>query len=77
MQVVNSFVQKITVLPIFNTFEIYGREKTRLGRLGTPISDFDILIGATAIINRLPIVTRNVREFRRLDHLKVENWIDE
>ena len=77
MQTANSFVQRIAVLPVFNTFELYGREKARLERLGTPISDFDILIGATAMTNKLTVVTRNVREFRRLENLKVENWVDE
>jgi tRNA(fMet)-specific endonuclease VapC len=75
MQTVNSFIQRVTVLPIFNTFELYGREKARLERLGTPISDFDILIGATAVINRLSVVTRNAREFQRLENLNVENWV--
>ena len=76
METVNSFVQRIAILPIFNTFELYGREKSRLERLGTSISDFDFLIGATAICNDLTIVTRNTREFQRLDNLKIENWVD-
>ena len=76
MATVDSFVQRIAVLPIFNTFELYGREKARLERLGTPISDFDILIGATAMTNSLILVTRNVREFRRLENIKFENWVE-
>lgn len=34
----------------------------------------DILIGATALVNRLTTVTRNVRHFDRIEGLKVESW---
>ena len=77
MEVVNSFAQSITILPIFSSLEIYGREKARLQTQGRPIGDFDLLIGATAITTGLTVVTRNVREFQRLDNLKVENWVDD
>ena len=40
------------------------------------ISDLDLFIGATAIINDMILVTRNVKEFERMENLKIENWID-
>ena len=39
------------------------------------ISDFDLLIGSTAVTNDLIMVTENVREFERIDDIKIENWI--
>lgn len=39
------------------------------------ISDFDLLIGCTAIENKLIMVTENVNEFKRIDDIKIENWI--
>lgn len=39
------------------------------------ISDFDLLIGSTAIANELIMVTENVKEFNRITDIKIENWI--
>jgi tRNA(fMet)-specific endonuclease VapC len=75
-QVVNEFADKIAILPIFDAIELYGKEKARLKTKGTVISDLDLFIGTTAIINDMILVTRNVREFERLENIKIENWID-
>lgn len=74
--VVESFADKIIILPIFDAIKIYGKEKARLKAKGIIISDLDLLIGATAIANDLILVTRNVQEFERMDKIKIENWID-
>jgi len=74
--VIDTFAQSISVLPIIGAFDIYGREKVRLRTLGQQISDFDLLIGATAFANGLTVVTRNVREFKRFEGLNIENWVD-
>lgn len=77
MHVLQEFISKIPILPIFNAIEIYGKEKARLKTKGTIISDLDLFIGATAIFFDLILVTRNVREFKRLENIKIENWIDD
>lgn len=76
IKVVEDFADKISIMPIFESIRIYGREKARLKTKGTPISDFDLFIGATAIINDMTLVTRNIREFERMENIKIENWID-
>ncbi|CAD5253956.1 Ribonuclease VapC (fragment) [Imperialibacter sp. EC-SDR9] len=38
------------------------------------LSDFDLLIGSTAIANKLTMVTQNTREFERLEGIELENW---
>lgn len=63
------------ILPILNAIYIYGKEKARLRSAGTMISDFDLLIGCTALEKDLIMVTENVKEFERLSDLKIENWI--
>ncbi len=73
---VDQFVSKFTVIPIFNSLDIYAREKARLRKKGLPLDDFDLLIGATAISNNLTLVTRNVSDFERLRGIEIENWID-
>ncbi|HRW99811.1 MAG TPA: type II toxin-antitoxin system VapC family toxin [Cyclobacteriaceae bacterium] len=73
---VDQFVSKFTVIPIFNSLDIYAREKARLRKKGLPLDDFDLLIGATAISNNLTLVTRNVSDFERLRGIEIENWFD-
>lgn len=75
-KVVENFAERITIIPIFDSIKIYGREKARLKQSGTIISDLDLFIGATAIVNDMILVTRNVREFERMENIKIENWID-
>lgn len=72
---VDDFVSKFTIIPIFSSLDIYAREKARLWKKGTPLDDFDLLIGSTAISNNLILVTRNVSDFKRLDGIEIENWV--
>jgi len=76
IKVVETFAELITIIPIFDSIRIYGKEKARLKLKGTSISDLDLFIGATAIVNDMILVTRNVREFERMENIKIENWID-
>ena len=77
LETVEKFSEKITILPLIEAVKIYGKEKSRLRKEGKMISDFDLLIGATAITNDLVMVTRNVKEFKRIKGIKLENWIDD
>jgi tRNA(fMet)-specific endonuclease VapC len=72
---IDQFVEQVKVLPIFNAIAIYAKEKVRLRRLGIMISDFDLLIGATATANELIMVTENRKEFQRIANIQVENWV--
>lgn len=36
--------------------------------------EFDLLIGATAIENKLILVTDNVNDFVNIEGIKIENW---
>ncbi len=40
------------------------------------ISDFDLLIGTTAMANDLIMVTENVKEFKRIRGIELQNWIN-
>lgn len=73
-EIIESFINQITILPIFDAILIYGKEKVRLQNLGVMISDFDLLIGSTAIENNLIMVTENLKEFERIQNIKLENW---
>ena len=76
MKVVENFAEKIEILPILSSLKIYGKEKARLRSIGKIIGDLDLFIGSTSIVNDMIMVTRNTREFERLDGIRIENWID-
>ncbi|WP_211209912.1 PIN domain-containing protein [Cyclobacterium marinum] len=63
------------ILPIFNAIYLYGKEKTRLRSKGLMISDFDLLIGCTAVDREMVMVTENLKEFERISGIKIENWV--
>ena len=64
------------ILPIRNCFSIYAKQRTRLRKLGTPISDFDLLIGSTSLAYNFIMVTDNIKEFTRLENITIENWVE-
>jgi len=74
-RIVTEFINQFTILPIFNSLDVYAREKTRLKKSGRLLDDFDLLIGATAISNNLILATRNISDFERMEKIKIENWI--
>lgn len=52
----------------------YGRIRAELVSKGTPIGPLDTMIAAHAQSLGCTIVTNNVREFKRIKDLKIENW---
>lgn len=75
-KLIDSFSEHIKILPIYNAIPIYAKEKVRLRKSGEMISDFDLLIGATAIANDLIMVTENIKEFKKITGIQLENWIN-
>jgi len=74
---VDIFLNGLTIIPIFGSIKRYAVEKVRLRKLGKPINDeFDLLIGVTAIENQLILVTDNVKDFKLLDGIQMENWFE-
>ena len=73
-EVVQRFISKVQVLPIYPCLDIYAKEKSRLRSIGQIIDDFDLLIGATAIANGLILVTNNEKHLSRMENIRIENW---
>lgn len=72
---VDAFLQGLTIIPIFGCIRSYAKEKVRLRKIGKPMHDeFDLLIGVTATRHKLILVTDNLKDFERLDGIKIENW---
>jgi len=53
---------------------IASEVRDRLRRNGTPIGPYDTLIAGQALARDLTLVTRNIREFERVEGLRVEDW---
>ena len=72
---VDAFVNGLSIIPIYGSIKRYAKEKVRLKKMGKPMHDeFDLLIGVTSIENKLTLVTDNIKDFERLDGIKIENW---
>ncbi|MEM6770421.1 MAG: type II toxin-antitoxin system VapC family toxin [Bacteroidota bacterium] len=67
-------MQLATVLPIFDSLNVYGKEKARLRKAGTPIPEFDLLIGTTAVHHGMVLVTNNTKHMARIEGIRLENW---
>ncbi len=72
---VDAFLNGLSIIPIFGCIMRYAKEKVKLRKMGKPLHDeFDLLIGATAVENKLTLVTDNRKDFDRLTGIKIENW---
>jgi tRNA(fMet)-specific endonuclease VapC len=68
---------KITAVPFDDAAtERYGTLRALLEARGSPIGPLDTLIAAHALSLGWGLVTHNVREFRRVPGLPVEDWLD-
>jgi tRNA(fMet)-specific endonuclease VapC len=52
----------------------FGRQKARLERLGAPIDDFDVAIGAIALTLDARLATLNVKHLNRITGVVIEDW---
>lgn len=73
-QEVETIEALLTVLPIYEVFDFFAKEKSRLKKNGILIPDFDLLIGSTAISNNLIMVTNNEKHLERIAGINIENW---
>jgi tRNA(fMet)-specific endonuclease VapC len=75
MKILSKFFNELEVIP-FDTAaaEIYGKIRSELERNGNVIGPNDLMIAATVLSRGGILVTSNVKEFRRVEGLFVENW---
>ena len=72
---VKEFLSRMELLE-FSTqaCERFGRLRGELESGGTPVGDFDIMIAAIALAHGQPVLTRDVRHFKKIPGLAVETW---
>ncbi|MBW2739873.1 MAG: type II toxin-antitoxin system VapC family toxin [Deltaproteobacteria bacterium] len=72
----DNFIQEnelvfITKESVDKAAEIYAYLK----KDGNLIEDADILMASTAIVEDLVLITNNIKHFRRVKELKLDNWL--
>jgi tRNA(fMet)-specific endonuclease VapC len=68
----------ITIEIIHSDLEIlrkFGELKAILGNAGNILADADIFIAATTLAKCNMLITGNVNHFKRIEELRIENWI--
>lgn len=74
---VEDLLADVAVLPLDAPTDVdYGDIRAALEAAGQPIGGNDLLIAAHARALGLTLVTANEREFRRVQGLVVENWLE-
>lgn|SRR5690606_24001264 len=76
-EAVDKFIRGLTAIPIISSVKKYAETKVALRKKGTPMHDeFDLIIGVTALTNELVLVTDNLKDFKFIKNLKIENWLE-
>ena len=76
LEAVEEFVSHLEVLPYdAKASQHYGQIKAALEKKGQINSENDIHIAAHAISHGLILVSNNIREFKRVPNLALENWV--
>ena len=73
---VEDFVSRLSILDYSNKAAAhYGDIRANLERKGTPIGVNDLHIAGHARSEGLTLVTNNLKEFSRIEGLRLENWV--
>jgi tRNA(fMet)-specific endonuclease VapC len=75
-QRVEEFIAPLELLSYdLTAANFYGQIRYDLEKKGQVIGPLDMLIAAHALSNDIVLVTNNEKEFQRVSHLRIENWI--
>lgn len=77
LQSVRMFIDNFPTVSLLGATEFYSKEKKRLEKNGTPLEDFDIMIGAIGVMNNLSVVTSNTKHFSRIEGIILTDWTKE
>lgn len=55
---------------------VFGKLRSDLAQLGTPIGPLDLQIASIALVHGLILVTNNTQEFARINGLRYQDWTD-
>jgi len=74
-QALDKFLTPLEIIEFDSMASVeYGKIRADLEKKGMPIGPLDTLIGAHAKSLDMILITNNVKEFQRINGLKIENW---
>jgi tRNA(fMet)-specific endonuclease VapC len=75
LAVIESFASRLDVLPFDSRAARHAGEiRSALERTGQMIGAYDVMIAGVARSQGLVLATNNIREFQRVEGLRVEGW---
>jgi len=67
---------RCTILPFdFLAGKKYGEIRSLLEKQGTSLEHADLQIASIALSRNMTLITENIRHFKRVPGLKIENWL--
>lgn len=76
MAVIEDFLSRLTILDYTHKAAThFGNIKAHLSKCGKILGENDIHIAAHARSEGLVLVTNNLREFERVEGLRLDNWV--
>jgi tRNA(fMet)-specific endonuclease VapC len=80
-QIENNRISLLKFISIFNILNFddsdaihYGKLKAKLKKEGKMIGPIDMLLAGQALSKNLIFITNNMKEFERVEGLKIEDW---
>lgn len=75
-EALNEFLSPLEIIPFDDRAAFsYGEIRAFLQQKGLKIGAMDMLIAAQAKSLSIPLVTNNLKEFKRIPGLRLENWV--
>lgn len=76
LRVLEGFAARLDMLSYYAGAATHtGQTRAELAAAGTPIEPYDQMIAGLARSLGLIVVTNNVKEFERVEGLRVDNWV--
>jgi tRNA(fMet)-specific endonuclease VapC len=76
LEAIEEFISHLEVLPYdAKASQHYGQIRAALEKKGEIIGENDIHIAAHALSQGLILVSNNLKEFKRVSNLTLENWV--
>ena len=73
IKLLTDFISELPIITISNVIPLFAKEKARLYKMGKPVSDFDLLICCTAVVNNLILLTNNTKHFINIQGIKLDD----
>lgn len=73
---VKCFVAPFQIIPFDDKCVInYAQIRLSLEKRGEPVGPNDLVLAAMVMANDGVLITNNTREFKKIRHLRIDNWI--